>query len=167
MEQKETISRGQFIRDLGLSSATLMAFYCMGTTLTSCTNSTPDPTPPPTNPVNTGLTGNAELGKGAINFTLDLTSENFKKLKTEGQFVIVGDVIVANAKGNKLIALAKACTHQGTAVEYRLGNDDFLCANHGSVFNTNGSVKQAPAATPLTVFKTELSMNGNSLVVKV
>ena len=153
MEKKETISRGQFIRDLGLSSATLMAFYCMGTTMTGCTNSTPDPAPVTPPAGNSGLTGNALLGQGAINFTLDLTSDNYKKLKTEGEFLIVGDVIVANAKGNKLIALAKACTHQGTTVVYRPGSDDLWCSNHGSVFNTNGSVNVSPASSPLTAQK--------------
>jgi cytochrome b6-f complex iron-sulfur subunit len=166
MEKQQTISRGAFIKELGLSSAALMAFYCMGTTMTGCTNSTDDPAPVnPTTP-STGLTGNANRANGVIDFTLDLNSDTYKTLKTEGKFVIVGDVIVANAKGNKMVALSKACTHQGTTVEYRLGDDDFFCSNHGSLFNTNGSVKKAPAASPLTVYTTMLSANGNSLVVK-
>lgn len=174
MENKESISRGQFVRELGLSSAALMALYCMGTTMTACSNSTPAPTPAtptaPANPANpsttTGFTGNAEKSKGKIDFSLDLTSDTYKALKTEGQFVLVNDIIVANAKGNKLVALSKACTHQGTTVEYRLGSDDFFCSNHGSLFNTNGTVKQAPAASPLTTYVTQLSTNGNSLTVK-
>jgi len=169
MKKKESISRGQFVRELGLSSAALMALYCMGTTMTACSNSTPDPTPTtPSNPGSTitGLTGNADKSKGKIDFTLDLTSDNYKKLKTEGQFVLIGDVIVANAKGSKLVALSKACTHQGTAVEYRLDKDDFFCPNHGSLFNTNGTVKLSPAPSPLTTYNTQLSANGNSLVVK-
>ena len=160
------------MRELGLSSAALMAFYCMGTTLTACSNSTDTPKPAsPTNPnpampTTTGLTGNADLSKGTIDFALDLTTDNYKKLKTEGEFVIVGDIIVANVKGNKFISLSKACTHQGTAVQYRLASDDFWCSNHGSIFNTNGTVKQSPAPSSLTLFNSTLSTNGNSLTVK-
>ena len=174
MDNKEIINRSQFMRELGLSSAALMAFYCIGTTLTACSNATDAPTPvspapkpnPAPNPTVTGLTGNAETGKGKIDFALDLTADSYKKLKTEGEFVLVGDVIVANVKGNKFVALSKACTHEGTAVQYRLASDDFWCSNHGSIFNTTGTVKQKPAPSPLTLFKSELNTNGNSLAIK-
>ncbi|MEZ4903797.1 MAG: hypothetical protein R2822_19595 [Spirosomataceae bacterium] len=32
----ESMKRGQFLRELGLSSGALMAFYCLGTTMTAC-----------------------------------------------------------------------------------------------------------------------------------
>ncbi len=73
------MNRGEFLRSLGLSSATLMAYYCMGTTLTACSSgSTNDPTPAPG--ASTGLTGNADTSKGAINFTLDLNSTDYSML---------------------------------------------------------------------------------------
>jgi cytochrome b6-f complex iron-sulfur subunit len=160
----EAMPRGAFLRELGMSSAALMAFYCMGTS--SCTSATDTPAPVVVPPVNTSaITGNADGSKGAINFTIDLTATDYKVLKTEGKFVVVGDVIVANAKGNKIVALAKACTHQGTVVEYRLNNDDFWCNNHGSVFLGDGKVKTGPATTALTVYKTQLSTDGNKLTV--
>ncbi|HEV7351058.1 Rieske (2Fe-2S) protein [Telluribacter sp.] len=165
-QEKETLKRGEFLRSLGLSTSALMAFYCMGT-LTACSSGDDDPTPTGGN--NNGGTGNNSAGLtgnatgGNINFTLDLTSSNYSKLKTEGQFAIVGDVIVALASGNRYVALSKACTHQGTTVEYRLAQNDFYCTNHGSAFNTDGTVKQSPAPSPLRVYKSELSQNGNSL----
>jgi cytochrome b6-f complex iron-sulfur subunit len=163
-KKAEAMPRGAFLRELGMSSAALMAFYCMGTS--SCTSDTaPAPVAPVVVPVS--ITGNADTSKGAINFTIDLTTTDYKVLKTEGKFVIVGDVIVANAKGNKIVALAKACTHQGTTVEYRLNNDDFWCSNHGSVFLGDGKVKTGPASAALKVYKTLLSTDGNKLTVNV
>lgn len=169
----EPISRGQFLKELGLSTTALMAFYCMGTTLTACSTGT-DPAPStPTTPSNpttpsapTGLTGNANLASGKIDFALDLTTATYNKLKTVGEFVWVGDVMVAFVRGNTYIALAKACTHQGTSVQYRLANDDVWCSNHGSVFNLTGVRQSGPATGRLTMFVTALSTNGNSLTIK-
>jgi cytochrome b6-f complex iron-sulfur subunit len=166
--KQETMPRGEFLKELGLSSAALMAFYCMGTTMTSCTNAAEAPTPvAPTPPVvSTGITGNSDKAKGPINFTLDLTNDNFKTLKTEGKFAYTNDIIIANVKGGKFVAISKVCTHQSTTIEYRLAKDDFWCSNHGSEFAADGKVKTGPAAKALAVYKTELSANGNTLTVK-
>lgn len=167
----DVINRGKFLRELGLSSSALMAFYCLGT-LSSCSSSDPQPaTPTPAPPTGgtTGLTGNATIAQGKINFTLDLTNATYATLKTEGNFVTVGDVIVANAKGGKLIALSKACTHQNVTVEYQLVADNFYCppasGGHGSRYNDDGSVKNGPAAGALKKYTPTLSANGNSLVI--
>lgn len=159
----DQMKRGEFVRSLGLSSAALMAFYCMGT-LTSCSSSNdPAPTTPP---ATTGLTGNAETAKGTINFTLDLTSNDYKPLKTSGEFVKVGDVLVANAKGGNYVAVQRLCTHQGLdGLSYRLGSDDIGCNVHGSVFATSGAVKNGPAANALKLYKATLSSDGNKLTV--
>ncbi|GAA4410174.1 hypothetical protein GCM10023187_34470 [Nibrella viscosa] len=160
----EAMKRGDFLRSLGLSTGALMAFYCMGT-LTACSKSGDTPTPNNNNSGTNvgpgtgtaGFTGNAESAKGKIDFTLDLTSSNFSTLKTEGKFVNVGDVLVANAKGNRYIAVAKTCTHEGGGLDYRLATDDLLCNNHGGLFNTNGSVKLAPPTKPIKVFTVALT----------
>ncbi|CCH57166.1 Rieske (2Fe-2S) domain protein [Fibrisoma limi BUZ 3] len=150
----ETIKRGEFLRSLGLSSAALMSFYCMGT-LTSCSSSDgDDPTP--------GGNGNSNT---KVDFTLDLTTTANQKLKTDGGFLYQGDVIVARVKGGNYVALSKICTHQGTTIEYRLGDDDFYCPNHGSQFRSNGTVEVGPASQTLKVYKTELSSDGNRLRV--
>ncbi|MBC8154078.1 MAG: Rieske (2Fe-2S) protein [Bacteroidetes bacterium] len=167
------IKRGEFLRELGLSSSALMAFYCLGT-LSSCSSSDPQPattpptgtTPPPTTPpAATGLTGNAQTSQGKISFALDLTSATYAGLKTVGGFVVVGDVIVANARGSRLIALSKACTHAGTTVEYQAGPDNFYCSNHGSRFSLSGSVLNGPAGSALRMYTATLSTNGNSIAV--
>lgn len=161
------LSRGQFLKQLGLNSAALMSFYCLGTTMTACSNSAVEPMPastttPTTTPTNTGITGTAK--GNAIDFSLDLTNANFKSLKTEGQFLYVEDIIIVNAKG-VFVAISKVCTHQGTTIEFRSANNDFKCPNHGSEFRLDGTVQKDPASKGLAVYKTALSMDGNSLKI--
>lgn len=167
MEQTQ-LSRGQFLRQLGMSSAALMSFYCLGTTLTACSSGGDDPTPTPTTPTtnsngstDTGITGSTS---GTVDFTIDLTHKDFKKLKTEGEFTYVADIIIANAKGT-MVALSKICTHQGTTIDFRAGTSDFKCPNHGSEFTTAGKVQKDPATTALKVYKAESTNSGNSLKI--
>ncbi|MEI7582632.1 Rieske (2Fe-2S) protein [Runella sp.] len=162
--QENTMKRGQFLRELGLSSSALLAFYCIGTTMTACSTGSSDPTPTTTG-TTSGITGNADTAKGAISFTLDLTNSKYLTLKTAGNFVIVDSIIVANAKGT-LVALSKACTHEGTALSYRSAQNDFHCSNHGSEFSTTGAVEVGPATKALAVYQAQLSSDGNTLTVK-
>jgi cytochrome b6-f complex iron-sulfur subunit len=161
------LSRGQFLKQLGMSSAALMSFYCLGTGLTSCSKDDSEPAPTTgstgggTNGSTSGVTGTTS---GTINFTIDLTNANFSKLKTQGEFVYVDGIIIANAKG-VFVALSKDCTHQGTSINYRSGTNDFLCPSHGSQFKIDGTVQAGPAAQALAVYKTETLNNGNSLKI--
>ena len=165
----DQLNRGEFLRSLGMSSAALMAFYCMGTGLTACSSKSNDPTPTPAPTTGNGLTGNSETAKGPINFTLDLTDAAYSKLKTAGEFVKVGDVLVAATKGNKYVAIQRLCTHQSQdGVGYRLATDDFACSFHGSVFATDGSVKVAAGGSSqpaMKLYKSTLSTDGNKLTV--
>lgn len=156
IQEKDTLKRGEFLRSLGPSTSALMAFYCLGTTMSSCKSD--DNTPTPVIP-GTGVTGTAS----GSDFNIDLTSEKYKKLKTDGASEPIGDILVIATANNNYVALSKACTHQGTSVRYSGNGGVVVCPNHGSQFNFDGSVKKGPAASPLTVFKTTLSGNGNSL----
>jgi cytochrome b6-f complex iron-sulfur subunit len=154
MEQS-TLNRGQFIKQIGLSSKALLAFYCIGAVSACSKEDTTTPAPPvnTTPPVkDTGLTGTAD--GATINFSLNLKNDNYKKLTTDGEFVIAGDVLVANV-GGKYVAVAKKCTHAGTELAYRKAQGDFWCSNHNSEFNLDGSVKKAPAAKSITLYKAE------------
>ncbi len=162
----EVVNRGQFLRSLGLSTGALMALYCMGT-LTSCSKAddpavTPTPTPTPSTGGATGLTGNADATKGVVDFTIDLANTNYAKLKTEGEFVQIGEIVVANARGT-MVALSNVCTHQGGQLQYRVGTNDFRCNIHGGLFSTTGAVVASPPSAPVKAFKTALT--GNSLKV--
>ena len=163
------MNRGEFIKNLGMSSAALMSFYCMGG-LTACSSESPQPTAPGSKPgtgggTGTDFTGNASIGGTKVDFTMDLNKEANKNLQTEGGFAYAGSIIVAKVKGGKFVALTRACTHQGTDVEYRLGQDDFRCPNHGSEFGTAGSVQVGPAASALRVFQTEF--NATTSILRV
>lgn len=162
------VSRGQFLKQLGMSSKALMAFYCMGT-LAAC-SSEEDPAPQNNNDkddepaADSGISGTST--GSSIDFNLDLTNSDFSKLKTDGEFAYAGDVIIANVGNEAYVALSKACTHQGTTIVYRSGSMDFRCPNHGSEFSTDGSVTKSPAGSSLTVFTTNLSADKNTLTVK-
>lgn len=167
-EPKALVSRGEFMRSLGMSSAALMAFYCMGT-LSSCKGSDPDPvvTPPPTGGT-TGLSGNSVTSGGPINFTVDLSNANYSELKTSGGFKNVGDVIVFNANGTYK-ALSRICTHQGGSLSYRgTATNDLICSLHSAVYNSNGIPTSQPVgggvATAVQAYSATVS--GNSLTVK-
>lgn len=158
---QEKMKRGEFLRSLGLSTSTLMAFYCIGTTMTACGSSENEP-----EPVDPGGGGNGISGTttgNSINFTVDLTKVT--KLKTVGGFEIIGDTIVALASGGSYVALARRCTHEGFNIQYRLTQNDFQCPNHQSEFSTTGMVEQGPATAALKAYKTALSTDGNTLTV--
>ncbi|PLK45769.1 ubiquinol-cytochrome c reductase iron-sulfur subunit [Emticicia sp. TH156] len=169
MEQTQ-LTRGQFLQKLGLSSGALMAFYCMGTGLTSCLSSGgDDPKPGGTNTPGTGSGTTSGAVKGTtsgagIDFTIDLTNADYSKLKTSGEFGYVANIIIANT-GSGYVALSKLCTHQGSTISYRNDSKDFRCPTHGSEFNQDGTVKLSPATQSLQVFKTELQNSGNTLRV--
>ncbi|RAK02065.1 cytochrome b6-f complex iron-sulfur subunit [Larkinella arboricola] len=146
--QQQPIKRGEFLRSLGLSSAALMAFYCMGT-LTSCSKGSDDPEPEPT--------------PGNLDVTLDLTQPDFKALQTPGGYAYHEDILIARVKNGNYVALSKVCTHQSSTVFYRPATDDIFCATHGSEYTTAGVVK-VPAESGqknLTQYKT--SVSGNNL----
>lgn len=166
--EKTQLNRGQFLRQLGLSTGALMAFYCMGTSLTACSSSGDDTDPTPNPGGNNGNTNSAAI-KGTtsganIDFTIDLTHADFSKLKTAGQFDYVANIIIVNT-GGTYVALSKICTHQGSTISYRSANNDLRCPNHGSEFNLDGSVKLSPATDALAVYKTEIQNSGNTLRV--
>lgn len=166
MQNKE-LSRGQFLKQMGMSSKALMAFYCMGTLAACSTEDDPKPVNNNGNsgsPVANGITGTSSGAK--IDFTVDLTHANFSKLKNDGEFAYAGDVIIANVGGVQgFVALSKKCTHQGTTVEFRSSSGDFRCPNHGSEYSVTGTVTKSPASSPLTLFKAVLSADKNSLKI--
>lgn len=159
------LSRGDFLRSLGLSGAALMAFYCMGT-LSSCSGGGDDPAPSTPTPAGNGVTGNASTAGGAISFTLDLTNSTYTGLKTVGQTAKVGDVFIANTSSG-FVALSRYCTHQGQdALVFQSNSNTIRCTVHGSVFSNTGAVVNGPAASPLIRYTTTVSADGNTLTVR-
>lgn len=160
------MERKEFLSLVGVSVGAIILQNC----LTSCKGSS-DPTPSNNTSGNTsgstvtGLTGNNTTSKGAIDFTLDLTSASFLDLKTNGKAIVTGDVIVAKTKTGNYIAVSKSCTHEGTTISFEPDNNRFNCSNHGSNFDLSGKVINGPAASPLTQFTATFDSTKNTLRV--
>ena len=84
-------------------------------------------------------------------------------LATNGGYLVVNKIIIARTNTGGFIAVAAACTHQGTNVRYVLANNNFHCPNHGAEFSSTGVVTKGPANTNLTQYTTILT--GTSLSV--
>jgi cytochrome b6-f complex iron-sulfur subunit len=164
------MERKQFLNLVGISVGAVILQNC----LSGCSKAS-DPAPavvPPVTPPSgggsttvSGLTGNNSIAKGAIDFTLDITDKNFSDLATNGKALVSGDIIVARTKAGDFLALAKACTHQGTTVDYVADTNIFNCSNHGSQFNADGTVKKDPATAALKSYKTSFDSKTNILKI--
>ncbi|MDP1843358.1 MAG: Rieske 2Fe-2S domain-containing protein [Sediminibacterium sp.] len=98
-----------------------------------------------------------------VNFSVDLGAN----LLTVGSAIAQSGVIIARlATGNSpasFTAVQQACTHEGTAINFSATSSQFICPNHGSVFNTNGNVLVGPATRSLRVYT--LAVSGSTLTV--
>ncbi|MBC8109808.1 MAG: Rieske (2Fe-2S) protein [Verrucomicrobia bacterium] len=158
------MDRKEFLKSLGLSSAALMAVYCLGT-VTSCSPAEENPTPG-TPPPNTGTpTGGGTTTGGKIDFSLDLSAAANAPLQTKGGFLYVDSIIVARSNSGDFVALSKSCTHAGTTIKFVPGSNNFNCENHGSNFNLDGSVINGPAGTSLKKYSTTFTVATNTLRV--
>ncbi|MCM1982607.1 QcrA and Rieske domain-containing protein [Lyngbya confervoides] len=48
------------------------------------------------------------------------------------------------------------CTHQGCSVAWESPSNQFACPCHGSIFRTDGTVKNGPAEEPLGTFEAKI-----------
>ena len=156
-------SRAAFLRSLGLSATVLSAIY-FGI---ACSKPAVSPAPDPTDGTNSEAlaVGATDPFAGKIDFTLDLTKPDNAKLKTVGQFVSAGLIVVAHVKDGSYVAMLSVCTHASGSLWYRVSQNDFRCQDHGGLFTTDGSVKLAPPKQAVKIYSTTLSTDGNSLRV--
>ena len=165
------MERKEFLNLVGISVGAVILQNCMS----GCTKAA-DPTPaviPPVTPPATGggtttvsgLTGNNSLAKGVIDFTIDINNKDFEILKTNGQAIVTGDVIIARTKAGDFLVVEKACTHQGTTVDFVADNSTFKCSLHGSVFDSTGKVTVSPASKPLKAYTASFDSAKNMLKV--
>ena len=165
------MERKEFLNLVGISVGAVILQNCMS----GCSKGyepapmvVPPVTPPTTGGGTTtvsGLTGNNSLSKGGIDFTVDITAKDFEALKTNGQAVVSGDVIIARTKTGDFLAVEKACTHQGTTVDFVSDNSTFKCNNHGSIFDSSGSVTNGPASRALKKYNAIFDSAKNILKV--
>jgi cytochrome b6-f complex iron-sulfur subunit len=131
------MERSEFLKQMG----TVSLLACVGCSLHGCADETTDPTP--------------------VDFTLDLTAAENSALLNAGGSLSKDGVIVARIQGDEFVALSRACTHEGTNINYQSSKQNFRCPNHGSEFSKSGSVQIGPATRALTMYNTEL--NGTNL----
>ena len=134
------MNREEFLKQLGVTAL----LTCTGNVMFGCSSQS-DPAP-----------ANAD-------FTLDLSSSQYSTLNTVGGSVAANGIIIARLSTTEFVALSRACTHEGTAINYRSSQKDFLCPNHGARFSTTGSVLAGPANSSLRKYNTTLT--GTSLRV--
>lgn len=112
-----------------------------------------------TTPGGGGNTG----GNTTNSFKVDLT----KELQAVGSFIFNDKIIVVRlATGSvpsSFVALQRACTHQGTDVNWNASKNEFICPNHGARFNTSGQNIGGQSTSALPVYV--ISIAGTTLSV--
>jgi cytochrome b6-f complex iron-sulfur subunit len=131
-QKKENMERHEFLKILGTSSLAV----CAGCTLYQCAEETVDPN---------------------VDFTLDLTLPENSALLNAGGSLSRQGVIVVRFQSNEFVALRRACTHEGTDVNFQSSKQNFRCPTHGSEFSKTGAVQIGPATRPLKKYNTELT----------
>ena len=106
--------------------------------------STASPTPSASAPARgDAINGASGLDAGqALNFSADGTDA-----------VLIKD-------GSTYRAFERACTHQGTSVDWQAGSGDFLCSNHGARFSATGEATMGPAVNPLRAIEVSVAADG-------
>ena len=133
------MDRKEFLATLGFSAGGIFIASCLG----SCKKENGgNPVPP----------------SPSVDFTLDLTQPSNAALASIGGYIYANGVIVAKT-ATGFIAVAQACTHQGTSVEFQNANNRFYCPNHGALYSTSGTVISGPAPSPLKQYTTTLTGN--------
>ena len=92
----------------------------------------------------TVIDGGKDLGSGqALNFSAG------------------GTAAVLLKDGSTFRAFERACTHQGTNVDWQSGSGSFYCSNHGARFSATGDVLVGPALTPLRPIEVSVAADGS------
>lgn len=144
-----SMDRKDFMKQVGIGFGAVLLMNC----ISACSDAEiPDPVAP----------GGAT---GKIDFSVNITSSDNANLQTLGGFKVFADegVIVARTLDGSFIAVASACTHQGTTIQYRKDERDFRCPNHLSEFKENGEVEKGPATSNLKRFNTAFTETSNTL----
>ncbi|MFN5648232.1 MAG: ubiquinol-cytochrome c reductase iron-sulfur subunit [Chitinophagaceae bacterium] len=134
------MDRKEFLAQLGLSSAAIFAGAC----LTGCSKDDDG-------------SGGGVTPPSSVDFTINLADSANASLNTGGGYIYQSGIIIARTLTDTYLAVAQACTHQGTSVVWQAGNNRFFCSNHGSTFSTTGAVTNGPAGSPLKRYNTSLT----------
>ena len=114
---------------------------------TPAATASPNPSPTASGggaPSGTVIAGGSSIGAGqALNFSAD------------------GTAAVLLKDGGTFRAFERACTHQGTLVEWEPANGSFYCSNHGARFSATGDAIVGPARTSLRPITVSVAADGS------
>lgn len=147
------MKRNEFFSTMGFSAGML---FLAPAALTSCSKGSDDLSAGTDPGGTTGGTPGGTTG-GTVDFTLDLSTSPYSALNSNGAAVYKNGIIIARTTNGEFVALASACTHQGSTIGYDSASNRFHCPNHGSNFSLTGSVLNGPATSALTKYNTQLS----------
>ncbi|ARK13654.1 Rieske 2Fe-2S domain-containing protein [Fibrivirga algicola] len=143
MTKTDLINRNAFLKQLGFSSAAILATACLG----SC--SAADTTVAPL----------------ASDIVLDLTATSNAALANNGGYVVLSsqNVVVARTNTGAYAAVTLICSHEGQRkITYR--TSEFYCTEHGARYDNNGVGLNSEGSKGLKTYATSLS--GTTLTIK-
>lgn len=136
------MKRSEFIKQVGLGTLAV----CSGCALFSCGSNEPEP---------------------KIDFKLDLALTENAALTTIGGSLAKDGILIVLVAIDEYRAFNRACTHQGTPVNYQSSSKKFICPNHGSEFDQEGTALTGPATIALRKFNTELLEEDGKKMLRV
>jgi Rieske Fe-S protein len=127
-----------------------VAVACTACMAAACSKSSDGPNNAPTPPSN-------------VNFTVNLSTQLLAVGSSLSQSGVIVARLAAQNQPNSFVAVQESCTHQGTNINFSSGNNQFICPNHGAIFNTSGANVGGQSTGPLKVYA--IAINGTTLTV--
>ena len=91
---QDKLNRNEFLKSLGFKGSALVALYCAGQGLSSCTSDLTSTVP------------------STVDLTVDLTNSSYTKLANTGGYVIILNVVIANVGNSNYVAASITCPHE-------------------------------------------------------
>jgi cytochrome b6-f complex iron-sulfur subunit len=146
MEKEQSqIERRDFLKNLGLGGAALMAVYCAGM-LSSCKS--------------------ADVTPSVAQFSLNLDDAANAPLKTNGGYIIKNEVVIAKTAKGDYVAVTVLCRHENLKqVIYQKSSDEFYCTAHQARFDLTGKGLNQNGKDGLKTYPVVIQDSGKTLLI--
>jgi Rieske Fe-S protein len=145
--QKKAMKRSEF---LGTLTAPV-AVACTACLAAACSKSSG------------GGGSNAPAPPSNVNFTINLNTQLVAVGSSLSQSGVIVARLAAANQPSSFVAVQESCTHQGTNINFSAANNQFICPNHGAIFNTSGANVGGQSTAPLKVYT--VAVSGTTLTV--
>lgn len=142
LASQHIMDRKDFLKAMGLSAASIAVVNCIG----CAKGKTDEP---------------ASIAPTNVDFSIDLSTNAYSSLKTNGAYIYKDGIIVARTTNGDYLAVSQYCPHQNYTVVYFGNLKQFYCQNHGASFSEAGVSAGKETNSPLKKYNTQL--NGNIL----